>query len=122
MSRIFGFIFLAIQADGASASTWQICHLEVRIAAHQVQTLAARIVDVRSKPGVTCPATGETIIFPPESADYQSMLPRKRWPAAGSTVRMRYQYFDGTCKNDGNPQPCRIEHYPLAPRAAGGHR
>ncbi len=125
MSRLLALsAFLAIPVGSAGASTWQICHLEVRVAPSQTrqQMLAARVLDVRSKTGVTCPAAGEMIAFAPESTDYQSMLPRSAWPAAGSTVRMRYQYLDGTCKNDGDPKPCRIEHYPLDTPAAGGRR
>lgn len=116
------FALLAMAVGSANASTWQTCHLDVRIAPHQARMLAARLLKVRSKPGVTCPAPGETIVFAPESADYQTMLPRKAWPATGSTVRMRYLYLDGTCKNDGDPKPCRIEHYPLDTPAAGGRR
>jgi hypothetical protein len=113
-----------MSVGNACAATWQICHLDVRVAPYQngPQMLAARVLAVRSKPGVTCPAAGETIVFSPESTDYQSMLPRSAWPAVGSTVRMRYQYLDGTCKNDGNPKPCRIEHYPLDTPAAGKRR
>ena len=54
--------------------------------------------------------------------DNPPTLPRSAWPAMGRTVRMRYQYLDGTCKNDGTPKPCRIEHYPLHTPAAGGRR
>ncbi|SEK44231.1 hypothetical protein SAMN05428989_0127 [Pseudoxanthomonas sp. GM95] len=99
------------------AATWQICRLHVQIQAIREQPtpmLKARVLQVNAGPAVTeCPAVGQVIDFIPESADYQSTLPRNRWPKPGQQVRMRYQYLDGTCKNDGDPKACRIRHYPV---------
>ena len=114
-----GFVLLAgmTLAQAAQANTWQKCDMRVKITAHLVtvdtRIIEARVVTVASKPDVQCPKQGEVIRFRPESADYQSELARKRWPKVGRIVRMRYQYLDGICKNDGNEKPCRIEHHPM---------
>lgn len=122
--RCFLFCALFLLACTGYASTWQICHLKVRIDRYhlQDQTVEARILELASKPGVECPRVGDTLVFAPETADYQNMLPRKAWPAKGTVTKMRYQYLDGWCKNDGNTEPCRIKHYPMgtAPTAGAG--
>ena len=96
----------------AYTNTWQVCKLTVKI--NQIikddQKIEATVIKVAHKPQVECPAQGETIIFTPETADYQFILPKKHWPKAGKVVTMRYQYADGECKDRG---PCRIEHYPF---------
>jgi hypothetical protein len=105
----------AVQA--ANAGDWQVCQLEVEIISTlklPVRGLQGRVES--SKPrsaGTECPAKGELIAFEPESADWQSRIPRKHWPASGQRVWMRYQYLDGICKGDGQERPCRIEHYPM---------
>jgi hypothetical protein len=72
---------------------------------------------VQAAPAVKdCPAKGATLVFAPETADYQSMIPHKNWPKPGATINMRYQYLDGMCKGDLGPasaHPCRIKHYPV---------
>jgi len=104
-------------APCAHAANWQICRMEVEITETVTQPypgLKGRIESVQAQAtSAECPIRGEVIAFEPESADYQSMIPRKRWPKPGERVRMRYQYLDGQCKNDGNTKPCRIQHYPM---------
>ncbi|AMC34275.1 hypothetical protein [Janthinobacterium sp. B9-8] len=96
----------------AHAASWQICDLEVHVNSHKK---ADRQMDVSvlkrlDKSAAECPTIGEQIIFRPETADFQSELPKKYWPKSGAFIKMRYQYLDGICKDRG---PCRIKHYPL---------
>lgn len=99
------------------AANWQVCRMEVEIIKTMTQPypgLKGRVQSVTTQAASTeCPIRGEVIDFAPESADYQSMIPRTHWPKPGQRVRMRYQYLDGLCKNDGNSTPCRIRHYPV---------
>lgn len=97
-------------ANAAHASPWQICQMSVKVTQRLPQQIEATVLSLKAKPEVECPKVGERITFTPEAADYQTMLPKKRWPAVGKTVSMRYQYLDGECKDRG---PCRIEHYPM---------
>ncbi len=110
-------VMASILASSTQASSWQVCKLEVEIIARGKQPypeLQGRVASVKADPAdAQCPKTGTVITFEPESADWQSMIPRKLWPASGQWVRMRYQYLDGICKGDGNSHPCRIEHYPM---------
>jgi hypothetical protein len=100
-----------------SAETWKVCHLQVKIIDRPTASfplLQAKVLHVRAAPiDSECPATGEIITFIPEAPDYQNPLPYKRWPRRGDEIKMRYQYLDGECKNDGHPAPCRIKHYPI---------
>lgn len=111
---------LGVLCAPAQASTWQICRLELRITDIVRQPsarLQAQVVNVRPASGtVQCPQVGSTITFTPETADYQSALPRRQWPTRGQSVRIDYRYLDGICKGDGNDHPCRIEHYPSGRR------
>lgn len=104
-------------APAAHAGNWQVCQLEVEITETlklPVPGLKGRVVSVKPLPSSTqCPGKNSLIAFQPESADWQSMIPRKHWPTPGQRVWMRYQYLDGICKGDGNSRPCRIEHYPM---------
>ncbi|MCJ1886911.1 hypothetical protein LNN38_18775 [Pseudomonas sp. LA21] len=104
-------------APCAQAANWQVCRMEVEITGTVTQphpALKGRVESVKAQAASTeCPIRGEVIAFAPESADYQSMIARRHWPKPGQRVWMRYQYLDGECKNDGNPKPCRIQHYPM---------
>lgn len=113
MRRLLLLLILTSLQPLAQAHTWQVCKLTVKIN-HIVKTeqkIEATVIQVTHKSQVECPAQGETITFSPESADYQTMLPKKNWPKSGQVVAMRYQYIDGECKDSG---PCRIAHYPLS--------
>ncbi|MBB4864355.1 hypothetical protein HNP46_003219 [Pseudomonas nitritireducens] len=104
-------------AQAANAGDWQVCQLEVEITGtlkQPVRGLQGRVQSAKPRSaGTQCPSQGELIAFEPETADWQSRIPRKHWPAPGQRVWMRYQYLDGWCKRDGNDGPCRIEHYPM---------
>jgi len=114
---IAGTLLALCVTPAVYADTWQVCRLEVQITKAlklPVRGLEGRVESVKASPaGTQCPKKGELIAFEPESADWQSRIPRKHWPAPGQRVWMRYQYLDGICKGDGNSRPCRIEHYPM---------
>lgn len=103
---------LHVLAQPAQASSWDICELKVKVLEHHKSAgeIEVIILSVTSKPDVECPAKDARISFTPETADYQSNLPRKQWPKIGAIAGFRYQYLDGECKDRG---PCRIEHYPV---------
>lgn len=94
----------------ALAGNWEICDLQVEVRdkqtdRHQLQT---RVIESQAKAQAECPQAGTALSFRPETADYQSELPRRQWPKPGTTVTVRYRYLDGECKDRG---PCRIQHY-----------
>lgn len=98
------------------AGPWMTCNLEARVmgtAEKPFPGIRVRIISVYpQRDNVECPSPDDILTFRPERADYQAMLPRRKWPRTGSVVKLRYLYLDGICKNDGNDRPCRIEHYP----------
>ncbi|WP_077506470.1 hypothetical protein [Pseudomonas sp. A25(2017)] len=106
---------LPFLCEPVQASTWQICHMELRIVEVLKQPypqLQAQIVKARPKSAsVECPAQGSSLTFTPETPDYQATLPRRQWPRKGQSVRVDYRYLDGVCKGDGNSYACRIKHY-----------
>ena len=110
-------LFALLIAVPGHAATWKICQLEASITRTIVRPhpkLVAQIVRVTPQSAdAQCPSLDSTIQFIPESRDYQSTLPRKRWPTSGQHIKLRYQYLDGLCKHDGANEPCRIEHYPM---------
>ncbi|QXZ10101.1 hypothetical protein KUF54_02210 [Comamonas sp. Y33R10-2] len=113
MSALYRLTLAAVMlaAGGpALAGDWQICDLKVQVLEKQSGggQLQALVLAARSKGQAECPQPGAALSFRPETADYQSELPRRKWPKAGSTVTVRYRYLDGECKSRG---PCRIEHY-----------
>lgn len=112
-----GLFLPLLMAPCVQAANWQVCRMEVEITETVTQPypgLKGQVESVKPQAASTeCPIRGEVIAFAPESADYQSMIPRKHWPRPGQRVWMRYQYLDGECKNDGHPKPCRIQHYPM---------
>lgn len=106
---------LLLASQAAMANNWQICRMRVEITGvlKQQDQLQARVLQVTPHPrDAECPAIDSTLAFRPEQPDYQNDLPRKAWPKIGQTIRMRYQYLDGICKERG---PCRIKHYPIDP-------
>ena len=113
-------VMLSLFCQPAWASSWQICRMELRITdvvTNPFPQLQAEILDVSAKTAnVDCPERGTTIMFTPETSDYQAVLPRRSWPKKGQVVRFDYRYLDGTCKGDGNAYPCRIKHYSLPRR------
>lgn len=114
---LFAFPFF-VMCQPVQASTWQICRMELHITDAlklPYPKLQAQVVKVsQASTTAECPEKGATITFVPETADYQSTLPRRQWPKKGQLMHINYRYLDGTCKGDGHPHECRIEHYPLA--------
>ncbi|QIB08360.1 hypothetical protein GZ982_27755 [Pseudomonas fluorescens] len=111
---------LPFLCEPVQASTWQICHMELRIVEVLKQPypqLQAQIVKVTPKSSsVECPVQGSSLTFTPETPDYQATLPRRQWPTKGQSVQVDYRYLDGICKGDGHSHPCRIKHYPVVGR------
>ena len=94
----------------AMAANWEICDLKVEVRDKQTvrHALQARVLESLAKGQAECPQVGTALSFRPETADYQSELPRRQWPKPGTTVKVRYRYLDGICKDRG---ACRIQHY-----------
>ena len=98
----------------AQAADWQICDLKVQVREKQSggRALQTRVLEAKASGDAACPQPGTALSFRPETADYQSELPRRQWPSPGAAVTERYRYLDGQCKNRG---ACRIEHYSPMP-------
>ena len=103
-------IFLLVGSAPALAANWEICDLKVEVRDKQTsrQELQTRVIESQAKGQAECPQAGTALSFRPETADYQSELPRRQWPKPGTTATVRYRYLDGQCKDRG---PCRIQHY-----------
>lgn len=110
-------VMLSLLCQPVLASSWQICRLQLRITdvvTNPFPQLQAEILKVSAKAAsVVCPEQGTTLMFTPETSDYQTVIPRRSWPKKGQVVRIDYRYLDGICKGDGNSHPCRIQHYSL---------
>ena len=103
-------ILLCATGAPAMASNWEICDLKVEVRDKQTgrSQLQTRVIESRAKGQAECPQAGTALSFRPETVDYQSELPRRQWPKPGTTVKVRYRYLDGICKDRG---ACRIQHY-----------
>lgn len=99
-----------LMVSSAMAGNWEICDLKVQVRDKQSSRaqLQTRVIEAQAQGQAECPQPGSALSFRPETADYQSELPRRQWPKPGKTVTVRYRYLDGICKNRG---PCRIEHF-----------
>lgn len=110
-------LLLLVLCEPVHAATWQICSLQLRITdvvKHPYPQLQAQVLKVKpASPTVECPPEGATLLFTPETTDYQRTLPRRQWPHKGQTVQVDYRYLDGVCKGDGHSHACRIKHYPV---------
>lgn len=110
-------VMLSLLCQPVLASSWQICRMELRITdvmTNPFPKLQAEILKVSVKTAtVICPKQGTTLMFTPETSDYQAVLPRRSWPKKGQVVRIDYRYLDGICKGDGHDYLCRIKHYSL---------
>lgn len=97
------------------AASWQICDLQVRVDTHQPapRTLYVEVLHARPKGQAQCAPPGTKFGFRPATVDYQSELPRRRWPQPGTVSTVRHRYLDGQCKNVG---ACRIQHYSPLPQ------
>ena len=97
------------------AGQWVGCRYDIRVTAinRAEETLTARIMRAEGAPDPGCPGGGQTITFRPETLDYQTTLPRRKWPAPGRPAHLVYRHIDGACYNEGGPagSPCRIRHF-----------
>ena len=110
---ITSLLWLGLVAPGlAHAAQWTICDFEVkRLRADRSDWgIAVVIISKKKTNSLTCPNPGDQLRFTPETADYQSALPRKLWPKMNQRAKLRYRYLDGECKERG---PCRIEHHAI---------
>lgn len=113
--RIVTALLLAVAWGGACSQTrWVICDLSVHVDEVQraAQRMAGRVAAVKAPAGAQCPRVDERISFLPETPDYQSVLPRRRWPKVGAVARVRYRYLIGSCKH---AEVCKIEHHSVLP-------
>ena len=110
-----GWFTAPVQAQ----NRWTVCDYTVQTTRASVaeHTITATIVAHRQANPAACPGVGEAMTFTPETAGYQSHLPRKRWPVLGQRVHLRYRFLDGECKASG---PCRIEHHSVMQILARG--
>jgi hypothetical protein len=97
----------------ALAGQWEICDYTVQIERTEPTGVRAKVSETAPQNPAICLPIGVDLRFEPESEDYQSTLPKKRWPKVGTTAALRYRQLTGHCKNDGNTQPCTIKHYSI---------
>jgi hypothetical protein len=97
----------------AFAGQWEICDYTVQIESSAPSGVRATVKEAAPNNPDLCEKAGATLSFEPESENYQSMLPRKRWPKVGTAATLRYRQLVGLCKRDGDTQPCTIKHYSI---------
>ena len=112
LTALFLFAFPLLSLAGQ----WEICDYTVQIESSAPSGVRTTVKETAPKNPALCEKVGAALNFEPESADYQSVLPRKRWPKVGTAATLRYRQLVGFCKNDGNTQPCTIKHYSILPR------
>jgi hypothetical protein len=95
------------------AGQWEICDYTVQVESSAPSGVRATVKEAAPKNPDFCETVDAALTFAPESADYQSVLPRKRWPKVGTAATLRYRQLVGFCKDDGNTQPCTIKHYSI---------
>jgi hypothetical protein len=115
LSKLAALLFVAAPLL-ALAGQWEICDYTVQIESSAPSGVRATVKETASKNLALCEKVGAALSFAPESEDYQSVLPRKRWPKVGTAVNLRYRQLVGFCKNDGDTQPCTVKHYSILPR------
>ena len=98
----------------ASADAWVVCDFDVQAVRIDSAERTLHVTLLNGRPGNAdeCPTAPGQMSFTPETADYQSELPRKHWPHAGQRALLRYRHLDAICKSRG---PCRIQHYSVIP-------
>ena len=103
-------VMLVWMSGSAQAAVWQICDYRVQVLEHVAhsRTMFVKVLSAQRHAKAECSPAGTLMGFRPSTRDYQSELPRRRWPQPGSSVTVRHRYLDGQCKNIG---ACRIQHY-----------
>jgi hypothetical protein len=109
----FAAFVLFVSPPIALAGQWEICDYTVQIESSAPSGVRATVKEAAPQNPALCETVGAALSFAPEAEDYQSVLPRKRWPKVGSAATLRYRQLVGFCKNDGNTQPCTIKHYSI---------
>lgn len=104
---------LLLSSPWAQAGNWLVCDFTVAITGKDQDNLIGNIIRHSQGNAPACQAIGPSLVFQPETADYQHVLPRSRWPKPGQPIHLRYRQLDGYCKGDGNTHPCTIRHYSL---------
>lgn len=96
----------------ALATPWTVCDYTVRVRHIDAGSRTISVTLLRQHPtrAEGCMPAGGDMTFRPGSADGQSELPRRLWPAVGQRATLRHRYLDGMCKEQG---PCRIERHAL---------
>jgi hypothetical protein len=112
LSKLTALILLASPLL-AFAGQWEICDYTVQIESSTPSGVRAKVTVAAPNNPDFCEKAGATLSFEPESENYQSMLPRKRWPKVGTAATLRYRQLVGFCKRDGDTQPCTIKHYSI---------
>jgi hypothetical protein len=112
LSKLTALILLASPLL-AFAGQWEICDYTVQIESSIPSGVRAKVTVAAPNNPDFCEKVGATLTFEPESENYQSMLPRKRWPKVGTAATLRYRQLVGFCKRDGDTQPCTIKHYSI---------
>jgi hypothetical protein len=109
----FATLLLLASPSLALAGQWEICDYTVQIERTEPSGVQATVKEVAPENPAFCLKVGAGLRFEPETENYQSMLPRQRWPMVGTAATLRYRRLVGFCKNDGNTQPCTIKHYSI---------
>ncbi len=115
LSKLAALLLVALPSL-ALAGQWEICDYTVQIESTAPSGVRATVKEAAPKNPDLCLKVGASLSFVPESEDYQSVLPRKRWPKVGTTAALRYRQLTGFCKRDGDTQPCTIRHYSVLTR------
>lgn len=106
---------LMIATPTAHAANWLVCDIRIEVRKVDATGITAGIIGLPHHNPPACKTLPAALHFMPETPDYQSILPKRRWPQPGGVRLLRYRELTGLCKNDGNTQPCTIRHYSLMP-------
>jgi hypothetical protein len=111
LKKIRLFLLFPLLCTSAKAAQWNICDLAVKVLTVNAAQEKLRVTVQKIKHSTAhaqCPSPGQIMEFVPETPDYQTTLPHKRWPHVAETAALQYRYLDGICKPN---RPCRIVHY-----------
>lgn len=115
-SFAIGAALLASPSSRAGGQ-WVICKYKIKVTSinRPDETLTANIMQSTGPVMAGCPVVGQAITFRPETLDYQSTLPHRKWPRPGLTADLVYRQLDGACYNEGGRpgEPCRIRHFSI---------
>ena len=95
VKKICWLFLLALPCTSAKAAQWAVCDLRVKILKVNAVERTLEAAVQKTNPGTAhaeCPLPGTVLEFRPETRDYRSELPRKRWPAVTQTVALQYRF------------------------------